>query len=337
MTNTNRCILLASRPEGMPDEGNFELVEEGVPEPADGELLIQTIYLSVDPYMRGRMTGVRTYISPFDTGKVLTGGVVGKVVVSRNPNFEKGEMVTGNLPWADYSLSDGKYLRKLDPEAAPVSTALGIAGMPGLTAYFGLLDIGKPQPGETVVISGAAGAVGTVAGQIAKLYGCRVIGIAGSEKKTSYLQQELGFDAVINYRTENMKEAVKQHCPDGVDIYFDNVGGPISDMVMKRINYKARIILCGQISQYNLKQPEQGPRLQGQLIQRSALMQGFIVSDYADRHAEGIKQLGQWLKDGKLQYRENVVNGLENAPQAFIGLFHGENLGKQLVKVADEQ
>ncbi|MFC2949654.1 NADP-dependent oxidoreductase [Virgibacillus sediminis] len=336
MGGTNRCILLRSRPDGMPSGENFELVEEGVPEPGEGELVVQTIYLSVDPYMRGRMTGVRTYISPFETGKVLTGGVVGKVVESRNPDFKEGEIVTGNLSWADYSLSDGKHLRKLDPESAPISTSLGIVGMPGLTAYFGLLDIGKPKPGETVVISGAAGAVGTVAGQIAKLYGCKVVGIAGSKEKTSYLKKELGFDAVINYQREEISKAVKLHAAEGVDIYFDNVGGPISDSVMRRINYKARIILCGQISQYNLKEPEKGPRVQGQLIQRSALMQGFIVSDYADRQEEGIKQLGQWVRDGKLKYRENMVEGLENAPQAFIGLFNGENLGKQLVKVSEE-
>lgn len=320
----------------MPTYENFELVTNSLPTINEGELLIRTIYLSVDPYMRGRMNGVKTYVDPFQLNEVLIGGVVGEVVESKNNDFKTGEIVEGRLGWSDFSVSNGSNIRKIDPTLAPISTSLGVVGMPGLTAYFGLLDIGKAKEGETVVISGAAGAVGMVAGQIAKIKGCRVIGIAGSEEKVNYLSNQLGFDQTINYKTENVLDALKAACPSGVDIYFDNVGGEISDAVIKLINYKARIIVCGQISQYNNEQIETGPRIQGQLIQRSALMQGFIVSDYADRFGEGYRQLGKWVKEGRLQYRENVVDGLENAPDAFIGLFRGDNIGKQLVRVSEE-
>lgn len=320
----------------MPTYENFELVTNSIPTINEGELLIRTIYLSVDPYMRGRMNGVKTYVDPFQLNEVLIGGVVGEVVESKNNDFKTGEIVEGRLGWSDFSVSNGSNIRKIDPTLAPISTSLGVVGMPGLTAYFGLLDIGKAKEGETVVISGAAGAVGMVAGQIAKIKGCRVIGIAGSEEKVNYLSNQLGFDQTINYKTENVLDALKAACPSGVDIYFDNVGGEISDAVIKLINYKARIIVCGQISQYNNEQIETGPRIQGQLIQRSALMQGFIVSDYADRFGEGYRQLGKWVKEGRLQYRENVVDGLENAPDAFIGLFRGDNIGKQLVRVSEE-
>ncbi|MCM3740024.1 NADP-dependent oxidoreductase [Oceanobacillus luteolus] len=320
----------------MPTNENFELVTNSLPTINEGELLIRTIYLSVDPYMRGRMNGVKTYVDPFQLNEVLIGGVVGEVVESKNNDFKTGEIVEGRLGWSDFSVSNGSNIRKIDPTLAPISTSLGVVGMPGLTAYFGLLDIGKAKEGETVVISGAAGAVGMVAGQIAKIKGCRVIGIAGSEEKVNYLSNQLGFDQTINYKTENVLDALKAACPSGVDIYFDNVGGEISDAVIKLINYKARIIVCGQISQYNNEQIETGPRIQGQLIQRSALMQGFIVSDYADRFGEGYRQLGKWVKEGRLQYRENVVDGLENAPDAFIGLFRGDNIGKQLVRVSEE-
>ena len=282
------------------------------------------------------MDEVKTYVDPFQLNEVLIGGVVGEVVESKNNDFKTGEIVEGRLGWSDFSVSNGSNSRKIDPTLAPISTSLGVVGMPGLTAYFGLLDIGKAKEGETVVISGAAGAVGMVAGQIAKIKGCRVIGIAGSEEKVNYLSNQLGFDQTINYKTENVLDALKAACPSGVDIYFDNVGGEISDAVIKLINYKARIIVCGQISQYNNEQIETGPRIQGQLIQRSALMQGFIVSDYADRFGEGYRQLGKWVKEGRLQYRENVVDGLENAPDAFIGLFRGDNIGKQLVRVSEE-
>lgn len=336
MENVNRQIVLASRPVGMPTRENFKFVNRSIPEIGQGEVLVRTIYLSVDPYMRGRMTGIKTYIDPFEVNKVLSGGVIGKIVESKNENFQIGDIVEGQLNWSDYSVSNGRHLRKVDPDFAPISTALGVIGMPGLTAYFGLLDIGKPKEGETVVVSGAAGAVGSVVGQIAKIKGCRVVGIAGSLEKIAYLKEELGFDAVINYRTDDIKQALKESCPNGIDVYFDNVGGEISDLVLRRMNFHSRIALCGDISQYNNEKIEYGPRIQSTLVTRSILMQGFIVSNYYKRFNEGYRDLGKWVKEGKIKYRETIAHGLENAPDAFIGLFHGENIGKQLVKVSDE-
>lgn len=332
----NRSILLVSRPEGMPKPENFKLTTAAVPEIGTGEVLIRTIYLSVDPYMRGRMRGVKTYVDPFELGEVLTGGVIGKVIESNHEDFQPGDIVEGRLNWADHSVSDGANIRKIDPDLAPISTGIGVVGMPGLTAYFGLLDIGKPKKGETVVVSGAAGAVGSTVGQIAKIKGCHVVGIAGTEEKCAYLKDELAFDHVINYKTDDIRKKLKEYCPDGVDVYFDNVGGHISDEVLWRINYQARIVVCGQISAYNLQSADKGPRIQGQLIQKSALMKGFIVGDYMDQHNEGYEQLGKWVSEGSIKYRENIIEGLENAPDAFIGLFRGDNLGKQLVRVSEE-
>lgn len=334
----NRQIRLIRRPKGMPDETCFEMTEEAIPEPREKEVLIRTLYLSVDPYMRGRMNEGKSYVPPFPLGEVIVGGVVGEVVHSRHPDFSKGDFVVGQLGWQDYSVASGNHLTKIDPDKAPITTALGILGMPGLTAYFGMMDIGKPKSGETVVVSGAAGAVGSAAGQIAKLHGCRVVGIAGSEEKVRYVTEELGFDAAINYKTvSNMKKALAEACPEGVDIYFDNVGGDITDAVLTRINYQARIVLCGQIALYNLEKPDMGPRNFSRLLINSAMMKGFIVSDYADRFPEGLKQLTEWVSQGKLKWRETIVEGLENTPRAFLGLFRGENIGKQLVKVANPQ
>jgi NADPH-dependent curcumin reductase CurA len=331
----NRQILFIKRPTGIPDESCFKLVTSEIPRPTDGQVLLRTRFLSVDPYMRGRMNDRRSYVAPFQLNEVLTGGIVGEVVESKSNNFVKGNFAAGNLGWQDYSIAGEKEVRKIEPEIAPVSTALGVLGMPGLTAYFGLLDIGKPRQGETVVVSGAAGAVGTIVGQIAKIHGCRVVGIAGSDKKTIYLIDELGFDAAINYRTApNLRRALKEACPAGVDIYFDNVGGDISDSVISLINKFARIPLCGQISLYNDEQISMGPRLQPRLLTFSAIMQGFIVHNYEKRFDEGIRQLADWVKEKKLKYAEHIVVGLENAPKAFIGLFAGENLGKQIVKVS---
>ena len=330
----NRQILLVKRPTGIPDDSCFKLVTTAMPQPVNGQVLLQTRFLSVDPYMRGRMNDRKSYVVPFQLNEVLNGGVVGEVIESKSDDFAKGDFVVGNLGWQDCSIAGEKEVRKINPDIAPVSTALGVLGMPGLTAYFGLLDIGKPKRDETVVVSGAAGAVGMVVGQIARINGCRVVGIAGSDKKTKYLIDELGFDAAINYRAApNLGVALKEACPDGVDIYFDNVGGDISDAVLSLINNNARIPLCGQISLYNETQIPTGPRIQPQLLTHSALMQGFIVRNYAARFDEGTRRLAGWLKDKKLKYAENVVEGLENAPKAFIGLFAGENLGKQLVKV----
>jgi NADPH-dependent curcumin reductase CurA len=330
----NRQIILVKRPTGMPDESCFKLVTSSIPQPVNGQVLLRTRFLSVDPYMRGRMNDRKSYVAPFQLNEVLNGGIVGEVIESKSNNFVKGDFVVGNLGWQDYSIAGEKEMRKINPEIAPMSTALGVLGMPGLTAYFGLLDIGQPKRDETVVVSGAAGAVGTIVGQIAKIHGCRIVGIAGSDKKTRYLIDELGFDAAINYKTApNLRKALKEACPNGVDIYFDNVGGNISDAVLSLINNNARIPLCGQISLYNETQIPTGPRTQPQLLTHSALMKGFLVYNYADRFDEGIRQLADWLREKKLKYVENVVEGLENAPKAFIGLFAGENLGKQLVKV----
>nr|WP_263326401.1 NADP-dependent oxidoreductase [Neobacillus sp. Marseille-Q6967] len=333
----NRKILLASRPKGMPDESNFEVIETTVPELQEGEVLIKTLYLSVDPYMRGRMSAAKSYAKPYEVGEPFLGGMVGKVVESKNSRFQAGQFVEGRLEWAEYNVSDGSTIRKVNPELAPVSTALHVLGMPGLTAYFGLIYIGEPKEGETVVVSGASGAVGTIVGQIAKLKGCRVVGIAGGDDKCSYLTEELGFDAAINYKTtDNLRKSLKEACPNGVDVYFDNVGGPVSDAVMSLINFQSRTIICGQISQYNLEKPELGPRVAGQLLTTSSLMKGFIVSDYAEHNKEGLTQLSQWVREGKIQYRENVVEGFENTVDAFLGLFRGDNIGKQLVKIAEE-
>jgi NADPH:quinone reductase len=331
----NRQILLVKRPAGMPDEGCFKLVRSSMPQTGNGQVLVRTRFISVDPYMRGRMNDGKSYVPPFQLHEVLNGGVVGEVVESKSNHFEKGTVVVGNLGWQDYSIAGERDVRTIDPDVAPVSTALGVLGMPGLTAYFGLLDIGQPQPNETVVVSAAAGAVGTIVGQIAKIQGCRVVGVAGSDKKTSYLIKQLGFDAAINYRSApDLKTALQEACPNGVDIYFDNVGGYISDEVLSLINNNARIPLCGQISLYNENPMPMGPRIQPQLLAHSALMEGFLVRNYVNRFDEGIRQLTHWLREQRLKYAEDIIEGLENAPKAFIGLFAGENLGKQLVKVS---
>lgn len=329
----NKQISLNSRPTGMPTSDNFKIENVDVPQPKDGEVLVRTLYLSVDPYMRGRMSDRKSYVPPFPLNEVIVGGGVGEVVESRSPAFQPGDIVTGMLGWRLYSVARTEELRKIDPRVAPVTTALGILGMPGLTAYFGLLDICNPQPGEIVVVSGAAGAVGTTVCQIAKIKGCRVIGIAGSDEKNQYLEDELHVDDTVNYKTANLRQALSEACPNGVDVYFDNVGGEVSDAVMPLVNKGARISICGQISLYNLEQPDVGPRMQPYLLVKSAMMRGFIITDYAARFGEGVNQLGTWLAAGKLKYAENIIEGFENAPRAFLGLFAGENLGKQLVKV----
>lgn len=331
----NRQIILKKRPSGEPTGEEFETESIRVPKPGNGEVLVRTLYLSVDPYMRGRMRDAKSYADPFELKKPIVGAVVGEVIESKSPDFAPADIVAGTLPWQDYSVAKADDVRKIE-EGTPMTAALGALGMTGMTAYFGLLDIGKPKEGETVVVSGAAGAVGTVVGQIAKIHGCRVVGIAGSDKKTDYLTKELGFDAAINYKTTpHLRKAVGSVCPNGVDIYFDNVGGEISDAVMANLARHARIIICGQISQYNLERPEFGPRPQLQILGNSALMQGFLVFEHADRFDEARKQLGQWVNEKKIRNTESIVKGLENAPKAFLGLFSGDNLGKQIVKVAD--
>jgi NADPH-dependent curcumin reductase CurA len=337
MSTMNRQILLAARPVGFPKESDFNLVESGVPTLGDGQILVRSIYLSVDPYMRGRMNDVKSYAAPVAIGGVMGGGAVARVVQSNNPAFKEGDIVEGMFGWQDYAVSDGQGVRKIDPALAPISTALGVLGMPGLTAYFGLLEIGNPQPGETVVVSGAAGAVGSLAGQIAKIKGCRVVGIAGADDKIAYLTDELGFDGAFNYKTvSDYHEKLKELCPKGIDVYFDNVGGEITDAVFRLINTKARISICGQISQYNLEKPEMGPRLiLTSLLVRQARAEGFLVFQFVDRYPQGITQMAQWLREGKLKYKEDIEEGIENTPRAFIAMLKGRNTGKQLVKVSE--
>lgn len=334
--SVNREFTLAARPVGMPKESNFQLVESHLPALADGQILLRTLYLSVDPYMRSRISGIKTYADPVNIGQRMVGGTVGQIVQSKNPNFHAGAIYEGYWGWQEYAVSNGDKLRKLDPNLAPISTALGVLGMPGMTAYFGLLDICKPQPGETVVVSGAAGAVGSLVGQIAKINRCRTVGIAGSDGKVDWLVNELGFDAAFNYKTaENYVGALKEFCPNGIDCYFDNVGGAITDAVFPVLNPKARISVCGQISQYNALKPEPGLRILIYLLTKQARAEGFLVYQFADRYPEAVAQMAKWIKEGKLKYREQIVEGFENTPGAFIGLLKGDNTGKMLVKVAD--
>lgn len=335
---TTRQIVLASRPKGLPTIDNFRFENIKLPEIQTGELLLQGRYYSVDPYMRGRMNDAKSYSPPFETGEPIKGGVVAKVIKSKSVKFSAGDLVVGMLPWRQQIISNEKALQKIDTTIAPASYYLGILGMTGLTAYFGLIDIGKPKAGETVVVSGAAGAVGIVAGQIAKLHSCRVIGIAGSDAKIKMLKNEFKFDEAINYKTTgDIKQAIAELCPKGIDIYFDNVGGELSDAVINNINFYARIVLCGQISLYNIAVPPIGPRLQPMLLTRSVLMQGFIVSDFHSRFSEGIQQLAQWVKEGKLKFTETIVHGFDQLPLAFLDLFEGKNKGKMIVEVEENK
>ncbi|WP_135852836.1 NADP-dependent oxidoreductase [Halorussus salinus] len=338
MSETNRKYLLAKRPDGKPDRDTFELAEEDVPDPAPGEVLVRTLYLSVDPYMRGRMDAGESYADPWAVGDPLRGGVVGEVVESNGAGFEEGEVVAGDLQWADYATARGSDLQSVNPDLAPVSTALGVLGMPGRTAYFGTREVARPNAGDTFVVTGAAGAVGSVAGQIAKQSGARVVGFAGSDEKVEFLEDELGFDAGINYKTtDDYGAALDEAAPEGVDSYFDNVGGPITDAVFSKLNVDARVAVCGQISMYNAEEMPTGPRKLGKLIESRATVEGFLVSDFAPRFEQATRQLGEWVAEGEIQYRETVTEGLENAPDAFLGLFEGENIGKQLVQVGERE
>ena len=328
----NTQILFRSRPEGVPTEDNFEIVKTPVPEPGDGEVLRRTLYLSLDPYMRGRMSTQKSYAEPAKIGEPMVGQTVAQVIASTNPRFQPGDVVLTADGWQAYGVSDGKGLRKIDPAIAPVSWWLGVLGTVGLTAYVALLDIGKPIEGETVVVSAAAGAVGSIAGQIAKIAGCRVVGTAGTGEKCAYVTGELGFDACINYKTDDLDEALGEACPNGIDIYVDNVGGAVLEAVLRRINLHARIPLVGLISQYNATKPVPGPNLIPLIVNR-ALIQGMLVLDHAHRMPDFLRDMSQWLREGRVVYREDVVEGLENAPRAFIGLLNGENIGKRIVKI----
>lgn len=334
--NKNRQVLLTSRPVGMPTQENFEFKDVSVVTPEEGQVVVRTLYLSVDPYMRGRMSDAKSYVPPFQLNEVISGGLVGEITESKSDQFKVGDKVIGMLGWQLYNTVEAKKVTKIDEKIAPISAYLSVLGLTGLTAYFGLLDIGQPKEGETVVVSGAAGSVGMFVGQIAKIKGARVVGIAGTEEKCDYLKQELGFDAVINYKTtNNLGQDLEKACPNGVDVYFDNVGGPISDAVMNLLNDYARIPLCGAISSYNSTDGDMGPRIQTKLIKTRSLIKGFVLSDYADRQSEGLQELGKWLTEGKLKYEETVVEGFDNVIEAFLQLFQGANLGKMLVKVSE--
>jgi NADPH-dependent curcumin reductase len=329
----NRQILLKSRPEGAPGPDNFELAQAPMPEPGDGEVLMRTRYLSLDPYMRGRMSAAKSYAKPVDVGAPMVGGTVAEIVLSRHPKFAVGDIVLGHGGWQDYALSNGAGLRKLDPAAAPVSTSLGVLGMPGMTAYAGLLEIGQPKPGETVVVAAASGAVGSVVGQIAKIKGCRAVGIAGGADKCGFVVKDLGFDACIDHRAGDFARQLEAACPAGVDVYFENVGGAVQKAVWPLLNDFARIPVCGLIAQYDATTPLPGPDMFSVLRKRLTL-RGFIVWDFAARQADFLRDAGEWVRTGRLKYREDVVEGLENAPAAFLGMLQGRNFGKMLVKVS---
>jgi NADPH-dependent curcumin reductase CurA len=335
----NRQILLASRPFGEPKEANFRLATSEISDQPEQGLVLKTLWLSLDPYMRGIMDEGVSYTPSVDIGGVMDGGTVSQVLSSRLEAFAPGDIAVGYTGWQEYAHSNGEGLRKLDPSAAPISTALGVLGMPGMTAYTGLLNIGQPKPGETLVVAAASGAVGSVVGQIAKLKGCHVIGVAGGPAKTRYLTEELGFDAGLDHHAPDFPQHLKQACPKGIDIYFENVGGRVWDAVFPLLNDFARIPVCGLIAHYNdthLPQgPDRVPALTGAILVKRWRMQGFIVTDYAEQTADFLRDVGRWFRDGKLKYKEDVVVGLDQAPIAFIGLLKGRNFGKLLVKVAE--
>ncbi|NIJ52597.1 NADP-dependent oxidoreductase [Dyadobacter arcticus] len=333
---TTRQIVLASRPVDIPTKENFRFENIDLPEINEGEVLLQGLYYSVDPYMRGRMNKAKSYVPPFQLNEPFTGGVIARIVETKSDSFTIGNYVLGSLPWRENCIANQKDIHQIDATVAPASYYLGVLGMTGLTAYIGLIHIGKPKSGETVVVSAAAGAVGLVVGQIAKIHGCRVVGITGSDKKAELLREEYGFDQSINYKTApDLEKAIAQACPDGVDIYFDNVGGDISDAVISHMNFHSRIPLCGQIALYNNSTNVSGPRLQPRLLTRSILMQGFMVNDNQGLFPEATECLSQWVKEGKLKFTETVIHGFDQLPAALLGLFDGENVGKMLVS-ADE-
>ncbi|TQF70168.1 NADP-dependent oxidoreductase [Pseudoalteromonas luteoviolacea] len=341
-THINRQITLAARPNGAPTPNDFKLVESPVPTPSSGEILLRTLYLSLDPYMRGRMNDAKSYADPVGIGEVMVGGSICRVEVSNHADYAQGDLVVAFGGWQDYSVSDGVGVIKLDKAMPNPSYGLGVLGMPGLTAYMGLLDIGEPQAGETLVVAAATGAVGSLVGQIAKLKGCTVVGIAGGQEKCDYAVNELGFDACIDHRSTGLEEQLAQACPAGIDIYYENVGGKVFDAVLPLLNTKARVPLCGLISQYNATElpagPDQMGLLMGNILVKRIKMQGFIVfDDYGHRYSEFQEAMVPWLMSGQIKYKEDKVLGLENAVSSFIGLLQGDNFGKLVVQVGPEQ
>jgi len=335
MENRNRQVLLKRRPTGMPTTADFDVADGPMPDPGDGEALVRGIYLSLDPYMRGRISGVRSYAKPVDIGAVMEGRVVGQVVRSRDLGFREGDYVYGGYGWQLYSAVPAKGLIKLDPNEAPLSTALGVLGMPGLTAYVGLGEIGGPQRGETVVVSAASGAVGAVVGQLARRAGARAVGIAGGADKCRYVEGELGFGACIDHRSADLGAALDRACPNGIDVYWENVGGAVQQAVFPRLNDFGRMVMCGMIAEYNDPTPRPGPNL-GAVVRKRLKIQGFIVSDQRHRQAEFRATVAPLVKSGRLKYREDIVDGLDHAPDAFIGLLQGRNFGKLLVRLSDD-
>ncbi len=340
-SDTNRRFVLASRPDGAPTADNFRLEQQEMPAIADGELLLRTVFLSLDPYMRGRMSDAPSYAAPVQIDQVMVGGAVCRVTESKHPKFQAGDWVLSYSGWQDYAISDGKGLTPLNDLPHP-SWALGILGMPGFTAYMGLLDIGQPQKGETVVVAAASGAVGSVVGQIAKLKGCRIVGIAGGEEKCRYVTETLGFDVCLDHRQEGLAKRLAEACPEGIDVYFESVGGAVFDAVMPLLNTKARVPLCGLVASYNATKLPPGPDrlslLMGVLLKKRIRMQGFIIfDDYGDRYAEFARAMSAWVSEGKMHYREDLVDGLESAPEAFSGMLEGRNFGKLVVRVGPDK
>ncbi len=332
--DVNKKIILTSRPNGMPNQNNFKLVEEKIPNINYGEVLIKNIWLSLDPYMRGRMNDTKSYAKPIQIGDVITGGAVGEVISSKCKDFNKGDIVEGfSLGWQEYSICSSSVIRKIDPNLAPIQTALGVLGMPGLTAYFGLFHIGKPIPGDTIVVSAASGAVGQIVGQLAKIAGCKILGIAGGKEKCKYVKEVLNFDYVIDYKSENINNKIKEYCPEGINVYFDNVGGEISDAVINNLAPYAKIAVCGVISQYNLTEVEKGIRPNRSLLTNQAKIEGFLVFQFSQYNHIALPRLANWLRNKQIIWKEDIVNGLANSPSAFIGLMNGKNFGKLLIKL----
>ncbi|WOH84788.1 NADP-dependent oxidoreductase [Bradyrhizobium sp. BEA-2-5] len=333
-------IVLASRPHGEPTSANFRLEDYTPPAPGAGEVLLRTIWLSLDPYMRGRMSEGPSYAAPVPIGGVMEGGTVSEVIASNNPGFAKGDIVLSRAGWQTHALSDGKGLAKVDPKLGPISTSIGVLGMPGMTAYTGLLDIGKPQPGETVVVAGASGAVGSAVGQIARIKGARAVGIAGGKDKCDYVVKELGFDACIDHRDPDLAARLKEACPKGIDVYFENVGGAVFEAVFPLLNPFARVPVCGLIAHYNDREaraPKWASSIMFAILTKRLTFRGFIVSDFAARHGDFLRDMSAWVRDGKVKYKEFVTEGLESAPGAFMGLLKGANFGKQLVRVGPDK
>ena len=339
-TLTNRRIVLAARPQGAPQSSDFSMISEPVPDLGDGEIVSRTIYLSLDPYMRGRMNEGKSYAAPVEIGETMCASTVSQVLKSNNPEFAKDDYLLTYDGWQEYAVSDGKGARKLDPTQAPISTAVGVLGMPGMTAYMGLLEIGQPQSGETVVVAAATGAVGSIVGQIARLKGCRVVGIAGSREKCEFALDELGFDACINYKDAAFRDSLKTACPEGIDVYFENVGGLVFEAVIPLLNFQSRIPVCGLIAHYNDTELPSGPnvlpKLMRMVLTQRVAIRGFIVSDFSNKQGEFLRDMSKWITDGKIKYKEDIVEGLDNAVGAFQGLLEGNNFGKLLIQVSED-